>query len=460
MGTLGRVLVCIAILGAARQVDAATKLCFPNPTSAPIVDVPVNPRFVVERTRLRRFAATDTRGERRALPYTVEDIDEYRVSVTVQAGPGTVLFSDDTIDWRCSGTRYRVVTSPAVGARARLESAALERDADGAHYVQLHWNDDERDSSWTRFEWAFDRHDLEHGLHGARDARYGGAWFPLDARWRTMFVRLVRYHVDGTSSTWTGWVHVDHGAVRIGTGEPPHEPAPRAACAVTAPRNVPVDPTFHQRRFDPGRFAALSASGAHLPIEVTPTDDRTDVAVRAPEGAVFQLHALPRLPGCSTERWLRATADRSHDEAPIVVGGENGGCAVHVDLADAHTWGEIEVATPRAIFAEEIAGGAQVTNIADYGDVPFAVRITPIWNGVRGRPWDGWIEVEPRCAGIRFGAVTPVRATALAPVAAPAPGAGPAPSIDDEPTGANALLAALGLLLLGLAQRRLSSEAR
>lgn len=458
MGTLGRVLVCIAVVGSAQTAEAMSKLCLPKPTSAPIVDVPVNPRFVVNRTDVPRFAATDTRGARRALPYTVEDIDEYRVRVTVQAGHDTVMFSDDTIHWRCGGTRYRVVTSAPVGSRVRLTSAEIERDDNGTPYVQLHWTDNDAET-WTRLEWAFDRHDFEHGLHGARDARYGGAWFPLDARWRTMFVRLVRFHVDGTISTWTGWVHVDNGAVRIGTGEPPHEPAPRGECALTAPRNVPVDPTFHVPRFDPGRFAALAPSGAHLPLAVRPTDDRVEVAVRAPEGAMFQLHALPRMPGCSTERWLRATADRSHDEAPVVVGGDNGGCAVDVDLADAHTWGQIEVATPRAIFAEQVADGAEVTDIAGYDvDVPFAVRITPIWNGVRGRPWDGWIHVEPRCAGIRFGAVTPAREAAPAPV--PAPKVEPATPIGDDSRGVAALLAALGLLLLGLAQRRLSSAAR
>jgi hypothetical protein len=412
MGTLSRVVLCLLVLNVTGTAEAAIKLCLKNPVSAPIVDVPPNPRFVVERERLHRFSATDAHSGA-ALPYTVTPIDEYWVSVTVKVGAGTTVFSDDMVNWKCGGRRYRVVAKARGSHGATPITAATTRPGAGATYViDLSWREPGVTTA-TRFDWAYDPADLDNGLYGSQHVRWG--WLrslAIDPRWGIVFVRVVQFHVDGKQSAWKGWVHVrPDGTAEVGTGSAPVTPPRSPACAATSPRTVPVDPVFTVTE---GRFAAVTSTGVRLRVDIRPQSSGTQVAVRAPEGTIFQLQRLPAEPRCPTARWLHATTDRTRDEAPVVIAGDNGGCAVHVELADADTWGALEVTTPRATFANQHAADVRVTDIGGYDAAPMAVRITPVWNGVVGRPWSGWIQVEPRCTGIRFGA-------GAAPATTPAP---------------------------------------
>jgi hypothetical protein len=418
MGMMSRVVSCLFVVSSVGTADASFKLCLPDRTTAPLVDVPPNPRFVVERQRLPRFSAIDA-GSGAPLPYTVKPIDEYWVSVTVKARSGTTVFSNDMVNWRCGGRRYRVVAKPRVSRNATPITAATIRPGAGSkHVIDLSWREPDVTTA-TRVDWAYVRSDLDNGLHGSQHVRFG--WLHglvLDPRSSIVFVRVVELHVDGKQSAWTGWVHVrPDGTAEVGTGAAPVTPPRSSACSATSPRNVPIDPMFVVRE---GRFAAVSSTGARLPVEIRPQSDGTQVAVLAPEGTIFQLQRLPTEPRCSSERWLHATTDRSRDEAPAVTAGNNGGCAVRVELADADTWGELEVTTARKTFTGQYAADAQVTDIGGYDRAPMAVRITPTWNGVAGTPWSGWIQVEPRCAGIQFG-------TGAAPAAPPATPAPPSP---------------------------------
>ena len=433
--------IVVVVLASAGTAEATTKLCLPAVKTAPIVDAPRNPRVVVARRDIDRLDIRDgAPGSERAFRYTVEPIDEYWASVTVTAEPGSIVFVNALADRACRGRRYRIVDAPmASRARLGIEAAAVIEGSDGKRYLEVR-SEREQGAAWTRLDWAYDPADLAAGLHGSRYAD-DQSFLALDGARDHVFIRLVRFAIDGTTSTWSGWIALGpDGEATIGSGRPPAV-APRTGCEVISPRAVPIDPTFYFARWDHARFIAVSSTGVQLPTIVDALDDHNRVRVLADEGTVFQLQPLPRPLTCSPERWLRATRDRSHDEPPVIARGDNGGCAVTVELADRYTWGVFEVVTSRASFDNQVAADVRVTNIGGYErDVPLRVRITPIWEGVRGAAWEGSIAVEPRCAGIH---ITPAATQRLAARAT-------ATDRVCEPDAARSLRAALALLGLGL----------
>jgi hypothetical protein len=455
------------------SAHAATKLCVPRVKDAPIVDVSKNPRLIVKRSRLEDLEILDgAPGSTRTFTYSVEPIDEYWASVTVKADVGDIVFTNDFAGYSCGGLRFRVVPRARAAVRPIAITKTSVNSDGGKRYVWLRWNArrNEQGGGWTRLDWAFDRADLEAGLHGSRYADDDDDTYLVnDGTWRIAFVRLVHFGLDGSTSTWSGWIDVRaDGTIAIGSGPAPVTPVRTSACDAVTPRPVPVDPTFYFSAYDTPRFIAASSAGTKLSTKIETDRYHNRVSVPAPAGTVFQLQPLPRPLGCSTERWLRATDDRSHDEPPVVVRGDNRGCAVHVELADPYTWGLVDVVTSRATYGDHTASDVGVTGIGEYDDAPIRVRITPAWGNLRGHSWDGWIQVEPRCEGIRFWNDTTAPQAALTSSAPPAqestatqPPSAPAVARCSATARAEggasrslrAVVAALGLMVLAFAMR-------
>jgi hypothetical protein len=403
------VVACTIVIAWAGHAQATIRLCVDPKARAPIVDVPVNPSFIVPRDRLQTLEVEDpTSRDKRVFAYTAKNLDEYWASVTVTAAAGSMLFANEILTFSdICGNRFRV-RKEAPKRHAPVPIAAATYDP-GSTIVRVSWPYDRTVLQWHRLDWAFEPSELKAGRHGSRyqsshrDA--DDTYVDVDPQWQIVFVRLIHFYPDGKSATWNGWLHRQpDDSIHIGYGAPPITPIAALNCKVNAPRPVAVDPVFQFPSYDEPRFQAVTSSGQVLPIHynLTSFGSPRRISVTAPEGTTFQLHRLPRPLGCSGARWLFATDDRSRDEKPVVTGGHNLGCAVRVSLADPDTWGVLEIMTARGT-STGYARDMSVTDIGGYDDKPFRVRITPVWGSQRGAAWSGWIQVEPGCAGIKFG---------------------------------------------------------
>lgn len=384
--------IAVALLALAADATAATKLCLK--TSPTIVDVPQHARFVVRHADLARL---------RRSPSHVERIDEYWAAVTFDAPVGTQITEWPIVGGGCKGRSYRVVAhAPRRTTTPAIVTAEVWTSEHSSH-LELGWLPP-RDVGWTRVDWAYTEAELASGLHGSHHEYFDDreATLQLDPGWQIVFVRVVRFHADGSQSTWHGWVErTGSERARVGHGRPPHAGAAAPACARATARTVPLDPEFVVDGGTP-RFIALTPLGAALPLQLD-ASERGPIAVRvaADEGTVFRLQRLPLSRTCDGVRWLEATADRARDEAPVVIRGDNGACRAAVALADPDTWPRLEVTTPTGTLAGELASEVTVTPLEHYTNARRAVTITPIWpHGVRGTPWTGWVQAEPRCAGL------------------------------------------------------------
>ena len=403
------VVACTIVIAWASHGDASVRLCIDPRGRAPFVDVPVNPSFIVPRDRLGTLEVEDPMSrDKRVFRYTTTNLDEYWALVTVTAAAGSVLYASEILTFSgLCGNRFRV-RKQASQRRAPVPIAAASYDP-GSAIVRVSWQYDRSVLQWTRLDWAFEASELKVGRHGSRYQSShrdpDDTHLDVDPQWQLVFVRLIHFYPDGKTATWNGWLHRQpDDSIQIGHGAAPITPVASITCKATAPRPVPVDPAFHFPSYQEPRFHAVTPSGQALAIDhgVTSFGDPKRIRVDAPEGTTFQLLRLPRPLACSPARWLVATNDRSRDEQPVITGGHNHGCAVRVALADPDTWGQIEVTTAKATTTSD-AADVRITDIGGYDDKPFRVRLTPIWGAQRGRAWNGWIQVEPGCQGIKFG---------------------------------------------------------
>jgi hypothetical protein len=429
---------CVGLSLATVEAEASIHLCAPATIQRrPFVEVSANPTLMTGRAHMNDPGLVVNLETGLPLPYTAEPVDEHWARVTIRAKVGDTFWGRYLPGQLGCGNGYRVTATK--GDRVPL---GVDGESPWAADGQLRL---EHGKQWARIDWAYTDVELDEQGYGSW---YDGTFTDTVSAEHfvehapLVFVRVQRFEVDGTTAHWRGWIYRrPDGTVQVGTGRAPVAPPARPRCDVVAPRPVPVDPTFY---VDETRFRAITATGEALPLTVEEDGLDTRVAVRASEGTVFALQRLP-IASCEEVRWLRATRDRSHDPAPVVVRGDdaNGAGAPRLELADAWTWGRLEVERPTSRSDDEIASGVSVFSLdasaPDHGLVH--VRITPVWGTQRGTSWTGWVDARPG-RGVRFWADAP-------PVVSP-----PAP---DEPAPRRALFACLGLALLVAALRRWSS---
>lgn len=464
---MGMRAITVAVLAcwSASDARAATKLCVTLPGSWMIdapgaIDVPEEPRLVlpVWRTDRNSFHVTVARrgegGEPivRAAAFSVEAIDEQNALVTVEAADGDWILDPGSVGQHvCSKTVLRVRRD---WQAARPEPAVLLRDG-GIELVSAPGDP----LSWTRLDWAYAQDAFARDLHGSLG--FDSTWI-RPAPDRAIVLRLVRFWPDGA--------RVD--ALRAVAGAAPRQPV----CAgPRLPRAVPRAAEFLVAR----RHAAFTTGGDRLATRTRFDHDahRTRLSVEVPDGIAFELRELPIASPCSALQPLVVTAERSRDEPPRVVGVDmeeprwEPGTPLDVRIADAGTWGLVEVAwsptadgiangeAPRflatadtiqfygsAVEAERASAAAAPDPIGPFTWLPVRypvvhLSVTPLWpDGARGVAWTGRLEVDPDTRLVTVTS-TPGR---IAPAAEPAT-TGPARSLADRALVPLVLL----LLLLG-----------
>lgn len=402
----------MVVLGTASDAGAMSKFCLGG--AGETVDVPARPSFIVERRRMGdTFAFSDRphapRSQRRVFPYAVEVLDAYYARVTVHAAIGATFVDPGVLGRPCKGRTFRVAARwrrpPRVAPEVVVEQGSLH----------VRWPAPSSAPVWFRVDWAYTAEALARGDHGRTMTGRETAWANV-ADGVPVIVRVQTFLPDGTyAHAWQGWAKL-----RDPTG------VPAASPVAARPRPVPVDPTFVIGRSDEPRFVAVTADGGRLPTVIAQDDRGARLTVRAPAGTAFRLLLLPVLDPAAAPLFV-ATADRAHDEPPEVTVLEPlwDRAGIHATLRFAHTlWDELEVAW--ALSHDELGqhaprrgGGLDRHRMAVRLAIPAArlagrsivyVRITPLWNGSRGVPWQGWVQRDAT-GTLTFGSL-PVTRTA------------------------------------------------
>jgi hypothetical protein len=404
---------CVALLAfpwSAPAAEAASKLCAfeVKPAGAwlfegpPPIDVPENPRFVIDRGRLGddfrvELARRDDDGaiHVRTAEVSIAPLDERTHVVTVHAEAG---------DWipdpgfaghgYCTAARaFRVVQD---WRAAKLPPAVAVREDD----ILLRPTTDGEALSWTRLEWAYTEEALAADLHESEG--FDRSW-PHPVPGTAIAVRLVRHWPDGTST-----------AVRqMLAGSAP----PASTCEdPRPPRAVPAGAVFLVE----GRYAAFTTAGRRLPLRAARDEDNGHmrVTVEAPAGTPFALRALPLVNDCPAAQPLIVLGDGWRDAAPTIAGvfpvaempdqpARWPDFPMELRVEHADTWGLVEVAWGATYDEMESADGAHRDRVpADWlyffrPRLPenlhvLYVRVTPLWpGGARGASWTGRLAVDP-----------------------------------------------------------------
>lgn len=404
----------MVVLGTASDAGAISKLCLGG--AGDTVDVPARPSFIVERWRMNdTFAFSDRphapRSQRRVFPHSVEVLDAYYARVTVRAEIGATFVDPGVLDRPCKGRTFRVAARWRRPA-ARVVPEAIVKDG-GLHVRWPAWRPGA--PMWFRVDWAYTAEALARGAHGRTMAGKETTWTNV-ADGVPVIVRVQTFLPDGTyAPAWQGWAKFQDRPL-VSAGSPVR----------TRPRPVPVDPTFVVTRHDEPRFLAVTADGVRLPTTIALDDGAARVTVRAPAGTTFRVLRLPVLDPAAAPLFV-ATTDRAHDDPPelgaLVPMWDRAG--VHATLRFAHTlWDELEVAW--ALSHDELGqhaprrgGGLDRHRMYAQLAIPAArlagrsivyVRITPLWRGTRGVPWQGWVQRDAT-GTLTFGSL-PVTPTA------------------------------------------------